>query len=1146
MTDASRMTIGQVYNAERGPVFMTGIQALVRLPMMQRRLDRARRLNTAGLVSGYRGSPLGAYDQQLWKAEPHLRDHQIRFQPGLNEDLAATALWGAQMHRAYGPAKVDGVFGIWYGKGPGVDRCGDVFRSANMLGTSPLGGVLAVAGDDHAAQSSIFPHQTDGIFQSTLIPILQPASVSEILSLGLAGFALSRYAGLWVAMKTIAEVVESAGSFELPEPYPEFAAPGDSVPAHGLNWDPRLQWPSQRAELERRMLEERIPAAVRWAAANRLDHPVIESRRTSLCVVTVGKAHQDLMQALQNLGIGVAEAEALGLSVYKVSMSWPLAVDPLIAFASQADEILVIEEKAPIVEDQIKAALFNRHAKPARVTGKTDDRGRPLLPAVMELSPLRVAQALASRITQDPVGIPTRLMALVKRARQDGHSAFPGRKPYFCAGCPHNRSTRTPDGSLAGGGIGCHALALSVPELKTSSFSQMGGEGVQWVGAEPFSTTAHIFQNLGDGTYQHSGLLAIRAAIAAGSNITFKILYNDAVAMTGGQPAEGAIDPLGIYRQLLAEGVGDVRLVSDDPDRWPILPDGKQAASRDDLEAIQLEMRDLPGVTAIIYEQTCAAEKRRRRKRGELPNPSRRLFINPRVCEGCGDCSVQSGCIAIQPLKTENGIKRRIDQSACNKDFSCLEGFCPSFVEVEGAALRKPNLARILALEANRFTSLPDPAPPRLKDPFNIYVAGIGGLGVLTVGALLGSAAHHDGLTVSVLDFTGLSQKNGSVASQIRIAGSDQPIHAVRIADGEADLLLGCDAVVAVTNDALRKFAPDRLAAVLNTEETPTSDFVGDRDSSLPFQEMVDAVMSLAGDKGFAFNATRIAEAIFGDNLAANTLMIGFAWQKGLLPLSAAAIDAAIEANGIAVDLNKRAFRWGRLAAVNLQEVQALAGLTEPDLAEAPTDGVRTIEQYAAELERYQDNTYAGRFRRLMATAAAATAPHGEKGAELLAAIAANTFKVMAYKDEYEVARLYSEPLFNATLEGQFSSYRRLSVYLAPPLISRRDKVTGRPRKLKFGPWMFRAMALLAKAKRLRGTCLDPFGHTDERKAERALRDAYLADVTLGLSLLSPANLDDMLALARLPQDVRGFGPVKEAAMDRYAGARADLVSKLA
>jgi len=1145
MVEAGRMTLDHIYNGEQGRVFMTGIQALVRLPLMQRRLDRARGLDTAGLISGYRGSPLGAYDQQLWKAEAHLRAHQVTFQPGLNEDLAATALWGAQMHRAYGPTSVDGVFGIWYGKGPGVDRCGDVFRNANMLGTSALGGVLAIAGDDHAAQSSMFPHQTDGIFQSTLIPVIQPANVSEILSLGLAGIALSRYSGLWAAMKTIAEVVESASSFDLPDAHPEFALPQGPVPSHGLNWDPRVQWPSQRFELERRMIEERIPAAIRWATANRLDRAVITSRNRRICIVTVGKAHQDLMQALENLGIGASEAEALGLSVYKVAMSWPLAVDPLIAFAGDAEEILVVEEKAGIVENQIKAALCNRRGHRPRVTGKTDAEGGSLLPVVMEFSPILVAQALASRLVHDPIGIPARFAAMLALASKGDIIAFPARKPYFCAGCPHNRSTKTPEGSLSGGGIGCHALALSVPELKTPVFSHMGAEGVQWVGAAPFSDTGHIFQNLGDGTYQHSGLLAVRAAVAAGTNITFKILYNDAVAMTGGQPAEGSIDPLGVYRQLLAEGVSDVRLVSDDPARWEDLPDGKRPAHRDDLEAIQRELRDIPGVTAIIYEQTCAAEKRRRRKRGDYPDPDRRLFINPRVCEGCGDCSVQSSCIAIQPIKTDYGVKRRIDQSACNKDFSCLEGFCPSFVEVEGAELRKPDKDHIRAIEADKMASLPDPELPSLDGPMNIYVAGIGGLGVLTIGALLGSAAHFDGMTTSVLDFTGLSQKNGSVVSQVRIAGPQQPIHAVRIGDGEADLLLGCDAVVAVNAEALRKFVPGRGAAVLNTEETPTSDFVRDRDNTLPLAEMIEAVIARAGDRGYVINATRMAEAVFGNSLAANTLMVGFAWQKGLLPVSADAINAAIDANGAAVDLNKRAFKWGRLAAIDPDAVNVLAGLVEPATTQAADNHLTAVERYSAELEQYQNSAYAQQFRHLMAEAAAATAPHAEKGTALFSAIASNAFKVMAYKDEYEVARLYSEPLFNATLSNQFSGYRRLSIYLAPPIFSRVDPMTGRPRKRRFGPWMLRAMALLAHGKRLRGTWLDPFGTTAERKAERALRDEYLADIRGGLSRLSPENIDDMLVLAYLPQDLRGFGPVKEVALRRHSRDRAELLSRL-
>jgi len=1137
------VSLEAIYNADEGPVFMTGIQALVRLPLMQRRFDRRRGLSTAGLVSGYRGSPIGAYDQQLWKAQKYLDAHDVVFQPGLNEDLAATALWGAQMHEAFGPSKVDGVFGIWYGKGPGVDRSGDAFRNANMIGTSPLGGVLAIGGDDHAAQSSMFPHQTDGIFQSAHIPVLQPANVADILTLGMAGIAMSRFAGTWVAMKTIAEVVESAASFTLPDPYPDYIAPAGLVPPHGLNWDPAIQWPAERAEYERRLIEERIPAAIGWAVANRIDTPVFASRAKRLCVVTVGKAHQDFMQALENLGIGEDEAEALGLSVYKVAMSWPLAADPLLAFAGDADEIFIVEEKAPTVEDQIKTALFHRSGKRVRVTGKRDAEGKPLLPVVMEFTPLMVAQVLAGRLAHDPVGVADRLNALETMASRGVVVPFPARKPFFCSGCPHNSSTKTPEGSISGGGIGCHVMALSVPKLKTTTFSQMGGEGLQWVGAAPFSKTGHIFQNIGDGTYQHSGLLAIRAAVAAKTNITFKILYNDAVAMTGGQPAEGVIDPPRIVAQLLAEGVGGVRFVSDDPGKWQDLPGGVVAAHRDDMDAIQRALRDTPGVTAIVYEQTCAAEKRRRRKRGAFADPDRRLFINPRVCEGCGDCSVQSNCIAVQPLPTPEGVKRRIDQSACNKDFSCLKGFCPSFVEIEGAVLRGPDAARIAAVEAERFAALAAPTLPKLDGAYNIYVAGIGGLGVLTVGALLGMAAHIDGLVSTVLDFTGLAQKNGAVVSQVRIAAAGASIHAVRIGGGEADLVLGTDALVAASPDALRKLASGRGAIVLNADETPTADVVTDRDAVLPTPRILDTLLSRAGDRGFLLRATRIAEGLFGNTVAANTLIVGYAWQKGLLPISEEAFAAAIEANGAAVALNKRAFAWGRLAAVDPDAVNAIAGLVEAVSPLADEDVAALVARRTTDLTAYQDAAYADRYAVLMRRVASAAAPHGARGAALVRAVAANAYKLMAYKDEYEVARLYSEPAFRQTLAAQFSGTKRLSIYLAPPLLSRIDARTGRPAKRKFGPWIFGAMALLAKGRLLRDSWADPFGRSAERRAERALRDDYLAMIDGLLLRLDAGNLDAIAAIAGLPGEVRGYGPVKEQAMAQY---RANLQEALA
>jgi indolepyruvate ferredoxin oxidoreductase len=1147
MTSDDLVRPDAIYSAEEGSAFMTGIQALVRLPMMQRRLDRARGHATSGLVSGYRGSPLGAYDQQLWRAEKELAEHDVRFLPGLNEDLAATALWGAQMHRAFGPSRTDGVFGIWYGKGNGVDRTGDAFRNANMLGTSPLGGVLAIGGDDHSAQSSMFPHQTDGIFQSVNMPVLQPADVREILELGLAGLALSRYSGLWIGFKTVAEVVESAATFDLPDPRPHFTAPSELVPQHGLNWDSSIAWPAERKEYERRMIEERLPAAMGWAIANRIDRPVLSPHDPRTVVVTVGKAHQDLMQALDMLGIGESEAAALGLAVYKVAMSWPLAAAPLLSFARGAEEIFVVEEKNPTVEDQIKAAMFNLPGTRPRISGKTCPDGQKLLPVVSEFTPLMVAEALVARL---PEGGAIDLGARLRHVQSTGASAkilpFPARKPFFCAGCPHNSSTRTPDGSITGGGIGCHVMALSQPSRKTDTFSQMGGEGLQWVGAAPFSATGHIFQNLGDGTYQHSGLLAIRAAVAAGTNITYKILYNDAVAMTGGQPAEGVIEPRRILAQLLAEGVGAVHLVSDDPDRWKKsgVPAGVEIHHRDGLDALQRRLRDIPGVTAIVYEQTCAAEKRRRRKRGTFPDPDRRIFINERVCEGCGDCSVQSNCIAVEPLETEFGTKRRINQSACNKDFSCIKGFCPSFVEIEGARLRKPDADRIRATEAERFAAIPEPDITAASDIYNVYVAGIGGLGVLTTGALLGAAAHLSGMNATVLDFTGLAQKNGAVISQVRMAPTGRPIHAVRIGAGEIDLLLGTDALVAAGADALSKLASGRAAVVLNVDETPTADVVDDRDFRLPSDKMIETLLARAGNKGFLLNATRIAEGLFGNNIAANTMIVGYAWQMGLLPIAREAFEAAIEANGAAVDLNKRAFAWGRLAATDLDAVERTAGVSpgSSDIADMTLDA--RVGRWTADLAAYQDRPYAERYAALVKAARRAAHPLGDKGAAFVEAVALQAYRVMAYKDEYEVARLYGAPEFRAALDRQFSGTGRTRVYLAPPLLSRKDPATGRPRKRAFGPWILRLFPLLASAKRLRGSWADPFSYTAERRSERALRDEYIATVAELCKSLSERSIDHAVEVAALPSMIRGFGPVKEEAMTAYALRRAALLAR--
>ncbi|QOJ89564.1 MULTISPECIES: indolepyruvate ferredoxin oxidoreductase family protein [Pseudomonas] len=817
-----------------GKVFITGIQALVRLQLMQRQLDEKKGLKTAELVSGYRGSPLGAYDLQLWKASTKLKEHNVVFQPGLNEDLAATALWGAQMHRAYGDTTTDGVFGIWYGKGPGVDRTGDVFRTANVIRTSKLGGVLAIAGDDHSAQSSMYPHQTDGIFQAVSMPVIQPSDVEELMSLGLAGIALSRFCGLWVGFKVTAEVIETAATLHL-STLPEFVEPQDfALPPHGLGWDSTLAWPAQRAELERRLIEERLPAVRAWVRANRLDRGVWRTNSPRLAIVTTGKAHQDVLQALADLDLGSEELKTLGVSLYKVAVSWPLETIGLIDFIRGHERVLVFEEKRSCIELQLKDALFNEAGqfRPV-IMGKMDGNGSALLPEVGEFTPAMIAQVLVAQLADRDPSLESRLVDLVRNRCASSKSGLPGRRPYFCSGCPHNTSTKVPEGSRSGGGIGCHVMALSQPELRTSTFSQMGGEGVQWVGAAPFSGIDHIFQNLGDGTYQHSGLLAIRAAVAAGTNITFKILYNDAVAMTGGQPAEGGPSPVSIARQLDAEGVRHIHLVSDDPKAWRKnneLPRGIEIVDRSELDAVQRKLRSIMGVTGIIYEQTCAAEKRRRRKKGTLSDPDLQVYINPRVCEGCGDCSKQSNCIAVEPLETPFGRKRAVNQSACNKDTSCTKGLCPSFVEVKGAKLKKPDKAQLAQLAVEMLASLPMPVVPPLAGNYNILCAGIGGTGVLTVGALLGAAAHVQGLAASVLDFTGLSPKNGSVLSQVRLARTEEEIHAVRIGAGTVDLLLAADLLVAAGEESQIRLSPHRTRGVVNLDAAPTADVIQNRD----------------------------------------------------------------------------------------------------------------------------------------------------------------------------------------------------------------------------------------------------------------------------------------------------------------------------
>ncbi|ATE61013.1 indolepyruvate ferredoxin oxidoreductase family protein [Thauera sinica] len=1145
------------YSLASGRVYLTGYQALVRLLLIQKARDEAAGLDTAGFVSGYRGSPLGGLDQTLWKAKAHLQHASIVFQPGINEDLAATAVWGSQQVSLSPQAKYDGVFALWYGKGPGVDRCGDVFRHGNAAGSSKHGGVLVIAGDDHAAKSSTLPHQTDHFFKSMMMPVLAPAGVQEYIDFGVHGYALSRYSGCWVAFKALADTVETSASVDVDPHRVQVVIPGDfALPADGLN----IRWPDPPLVQEKRLLHYKLYAALAYCRANGLNRLVIDSPAPRLGIITSGKSYLDVRQAFDDLGIDEALAAQIGIRLYKVGMVWPLEADGVRAFAAGLDEILVIEEKRQLIEYQLKEELYNwREDVRPRVIGKFDEKGewahvvRPdgtidhgdwLLPAAGELTPAMIARAVASRIERffTSEHIRSRLAFLEAKERTLAARNFAiDRVPTFCSGCPHNTSTHVPEGSRALAGIGCHYMVTWMPERRTGTFTQMGGEGVPWVGQAPFTGEKHIFANLGDGTYFHSGLLAIRQAVAAKVNITYKILYNDAVAMTGGQPVDGALSVPQIVHQLLAEGVQNIVVVTDGtaraygPADLPHVP----IRHRDELDVIQRELRESGGVTALIYDQTCAAEKRRRRKRGTFPDPARRVFINEAVCEGCGDCGVKSNCMSILPVETEFGRKRQIDQSSCNKDYSCLNGFCPSFITIEGGRLRK---GQALQADEAAFAGLPEPEIPSTAKPFGLLVTGVGGTGVVTIGALVGMAAHLDGKGVTVLDMTGLAQKGGSVYSHVRIADRPEDLHAVRIAAGEADAVIGGDAVVTASVEALAKMSASRTHAVVNIAETPTSAFARDPDWQFPLERMQAAIRDATGDDAQFLDAQSLAAALMGDAIATNLFLLGHAWQRGMVPVSHAALMQAIELNATAVDMNKRAFLWGRRAAHDLEAVERCAR----PAAAAPAPAT-TLEEIVARrvavLTDYQDAAYAERYRRLVERVRDAEAGKAGGGTRLAEAVAHNYFKLLAYKDEYEVARLYVDPAFWERVHTTFDGDFEVRFHLAAPLVARPDPNTGRIAKRSFGPGMMRIFRLLARMKGLRGTRWDVFGHTAERRAERALIAQYENDVAELLETLSWDRLGDAVEIARLPEEIRGYGHVKAHSMQAAAQRRERLLA---
>jgi indolepyruvate ferredoxin oxidoreductase len=1142
----NHVTLDDKYDLTKSRIFVTGFQALVRLCLMQKERDRRAGLNTAGYVTGYRGSPLGTLDQQFIRAQRSLDKYDIRFQAGINEDLAATALWGTQQAELRGEGKFDGVFGLWYGKGPGVDRTGDVFRHANFAGTSKHGGVLALMGDDHTAESSTTAHQSEYHFIDVMIPILNPAGVQEILDYGLYGWAMSRFCGTWVALKSMHETVESTAVIDGSLERVNIVIPEDfQMPEGGLNIRLRDTILGQEARLH----DYKRDAMLAFVRANKLNKYITSGgRKPKIGVITVGKSYLDVRQALDELGIDEVKCNDLGIRLYKIACPWPISQRDLKEFSDGLELIIVVEEKRSLIEVQVREELYGTANQPTCI-GKKDEQGNWLFPVKGALDPNEVAICIGERILQR-VGPNEEIAARVGRLKEAQRilaetQDVAVRIPYFCSGCPHNTSTVVPEGMRAYAGIGCHYMAQWM-DRSTLGYTQMGGEGANWIGEAPFSKRPHVFQNLGDGTYNHSGYMAIRAAIASNTNITYKLLFNDAVAMTGGQANDGGLTVPQIARQVAAEGAKRVVVVTDEPWKYPRgqdWPSGLTIHHRDELNAVQVELAKIPGVTVLIYDQTCAAEKRRRRKRGKFPDPDKRVIINELVCEGCGDCGVKSNCVSVQPLETEWGRKRTIDQTSCNKDFSCVKGFCPSFVTVYGAKLKR---GQGVAAD-HGLTTLPEPKHPAIHKTFDVIVTGVGGTGVVTIGGILGMAAHLEGKGVGVLDMAGLAQKGGAVYSHMRIAERSEDIHAIRIAAGAADLVLGGDIVVAGNKKVLAAVTHGRTEMVINTAEFLPGDFTRNANFSLPTERLKRAIITDAGrEKTHFIDATRAANALFGNSVGANIFLVGYAYQLGALPLMAASIEQAIELNGEAVEMNKAAFHWGRRAALDPAAVEALIK-PKPEAVSDARKLSQSLDEVVARrvdfLTAYQDEAYAARYRKWVDKVKAVEAAKVPGKSSLADAVARYLFKLMAYKDEYEVARLYADPAFAKQVHSELGGERlRVHLHLAPPLLARKDKTTGEPRKMTFGPWIFPLLRVLAKFKFLRGSAFDPLGYSVERKTERGLIADYEALLEELLAKLNAENHHIAVGLAAIPEKIRGFGYVK---LRHLKAAKADEAALL-
>ena len=1129
-TKRENFTLDDRFDRESGVIFLSGIQALARMLFEQGRRDRLAGLSTGGFVSGYRGSPLGGLDQVLWREQTRLAHQNIRFQPAVNEELAATAVWGSQQVGLFPGATVDGVFGLWYGKAPGLDRACDAIRHANAAGTSPNGGVLLVVGDDHGCKSSTLPSHSELALKDLGIPVLNPSNVQDVLDYGLFGWAMSRYSGCWSGMIALADNMDSAATVlleDLPTPF--------VMPSH----DHEVHITSGRAALEQEQLlhEIKLPLALSFARANGINQQLTDPAVPTLGIVTTGKAYLDVRQALVMLGLAdddQAIAEA-GIRLMKLGMSWPLDEQALRGFAADLETIVVVEEKRAFVEAELKALLYSRPAeRPLNIVGKRNEAGEVLLPATGELTSAGVARALGRYLTTADGSNPylARIAQLEHRLAGVEGQAKTDRLPMFCAGCPHNTSTLVPEGSRASAGIGCHYMAQWM-DRETSTFTQMGGEGINWVGQAPFTDEQHIFINLGDGTYFHSGLLAIRQAVASGANMTYKLLLNDAVAMTGGQPVDGPLSVETLLEQIQAEGVDRVEVVSDDPAALGSLP--VAVHHRDDLDEVQRRFRTYSGCSVLIYQQTCATELRRRRKRGLAADPDVRVMINDAVCEGCGDCSVQSNCVAVEPLPTEFGVKRQINQTSCNKDLSCVKGFCPAFVLVEGAELRKPEGVAV-ELATLRATA-PRPEPQENDKPANILIAGVGGTGVVTVSALLGTAAHIDGLAVSTLDMTGLAQKGGAVFSHVRISRDPSVLHGTRIAAGQTDLLLACDLITGASRDALTLLDDQKTVAVVNTSVVPTADFVLHQNPDHHGREKLARIESFVSDS-LAVDASRLSMQLLGSTATLNVFLLGYGFQQGRIPVSIEALERAIELNGTAVEDNLKAFHFGRIAAWNpaalgLDEAGD-DGLGEP-MDPSQGDALETLIAARMKLlSAYQNPALAQRYENLVRRVQLAEQELGLEG--MGRAVAVSYARLLAYKDEYEVARLYTDGRWARRLDETFQGGFRLRYLLAPPLLG--------DRKRQFGGWMGIGYRVLARLRFLRGTAVDPFGYLAERRLERWSIEHFEAVVGELLNGLTRSNQPLAARIAGLADGVRGYGHVKAAARENWLAEESRLLEE--